>query len=211
MAVGGAARAKAKSAANAQLGRPRDKNVHRKILDTTLLLLKTHSLRDLTIESIARKAGVSKVTIYRWWESKAQLVIEAFMEAHLVRTPMQRDLPPGERLARHIRMLAEQYADFPGQVVAQIIADGQYDGDTLRAFRELFHYGRRAMVREVLEEWRRSGEIDPDMHIEALMDLLYAPVYMRLLLGHAPLGRAFVEQHIRLTYTMLGAPIPKLY
>lgn len=194
-----------------RIGRPRDPSAHRKILETTLSMLETQSLQDLTIEAIAKEAGVSKVTIYRWWPSKAMLVIEAFTEAHLVRTPMQRDLPPGPRLAKHLAMLCEQYAGFPGRVVAQIIAEGQHNPDTLRAFREQFHYGRRAVVREVMEEWRQSGEIDPKIEIEDLMDLLYAPVYMRLTLGHGGLDRVFVERHVRFTFSLLGASVPEVY
>lgn len=193
-----------------RIGRPRDPSAHRKILETTLTLLETQSLQDLTIEAIAKEAGVSKVTIYRWWPSKAMLVIEAFTEAHLVRTPMQRDLPPGARLAKHLAMLSEQYAGFPGRVVAQIIAEGQHNPETLRAFREQFHYGRRAVVREVMEEWKQSGEIDASYEVEDLMDLLYAPVYMRLMLGHGALDRSFVERHVRFAYTLLGAPVPKI-
>jgi AcrR family transcriptional regulator len=193
----------------ARPGRPRDRVAQRKILDTTLSLLETQSLRDLTIESIASAAGVSKVTIYRWWSSKALLVIEAFMEGHLVRTPMRKDLPPSERLACHIAMLTEQYSGFAGRVVGQIIAEGQHDPDTLREFRERFHYGRRAVVREVIDEWRRSGELSPETDVEMLMDMLYAPIYMRLLLGHAPLDQQFVKRHVAFVYSLLGVQVPK--
>jgi AcrR family transcriptional regulator len=191
-------------------GRPRDPVAQRKILGTTLRLLETQSLRDLTIEAIATEAGVSKVTIYRWWGSKALLVIDAFMEAHLVRTPMRQDLPSSLRIARHLELLVEQYAGFAGRIVAQIIAEGQSDPDILRVFRERFHYGRRAVVREVLDEWIKSGDIRPDLNIEALMDLIYAPVYMRLMVGHGPLDKAFVRQHIEQVYPLLGAEVPDI-
>lgn len=192
-----------------RLGRPRDPATHQKILQTALGMLETQSLQDLSIEAIAKEAGVSKVTIYRWWSSKAMLVLEAFTEAHLVRTPMLRELPPGARIAHHISTLVEQYAGFPGRIVAQIIGDGQYNPDNLRAFREQFHYGRRAVVREVIEEWRKSGEINTAFEVEELMDLLYAPIYMRLLVGHGSLDQAFVAQHVRFVYSLLGAPIPE--
>lgn len=191
-----------------KLGRPRDKDAHRKILEATLELMRSQSGRDITIEGIAREAGVSKVTIYRWWESKALLVIDAFVEAHIVRTPMQQSLPAGERIARHFLSLVEQYSGWPGKIVSQIIAEGLYDPEILRQFRERFHYGRRAVVREVLEDWRKSGDIRSDIDNEALMDLIYAPVYMRLLLGHAPLDKAFALNHLKSVYKLLGAPLP---
>lgn len=174
-------------------GRPRSEETRLLILRTTLKLLEGESLQGITIEAIAKAAGVSKATIYRWWDSKALIVIDTFMEHHIIRTPMRRDLPPGEAIADHMRSLVEQYSGWGGRIVAQILAEAQSDPNVGREFRERFHYGRRAIVREVLDEWRRSGEIDPGTDIEMLMDVLYAPIYMRLLVGHAPLDKRFID------------------
>jgi AcrR family transcriptional regulator len=189
-------------------GRPRDFGAQRKIFDATLFLLQSNSIKDITIEGIAREAGVSKVTIYRWWDSKAKLLVDAFTDAHLIKTPMQNSLPPGQRIAKHFLMMAQQFSGWPGRVVSQIIGEGQSDPDMLRDFRERFHYGRRGAVREVMDEWRQRGEIPPDFSSEYLMDVIYAPVYMRLLMGHAPLDRDFAESHLTSVYRMLGASPP---
>lgn len=175
-------------------GRPRNEESRKQILVSTLELLRTEPLQSITIEGIAKAAGVSKTTIYRWWNSKASIVIDAFIEHHIVKTPMRRDLPPGEAIMDHMRHLTEQYSGWPGHVVAQILGEAQSDPVVGREFRERFHYGRRAVVREVVEEWRRSGDIDPNTNVEMLMDVLYAPIYMRLLLGHAPLDEKFMAE-----------------
>ncbi|HWI85420.1 MAG TPA: TetR/AcrR family transcriptional regulator [Sphingomonas sp.] len=190
-------------------GRPRSEATRRLILTTTLKLLENETLQSITIEAIAKEAGVSKATIYRWWDSKASIVIEAFIEHHIVKTPMRRDIPPGEAVVDHLRHLIEQYSGFPGRIVAQILSEGQSDPVIAREFRERFHYGRRAIVRETMEEWRRSGDIDPSTNVEMLMDVLYAPVYMRLLLGHAPLDEKFAEDLPAFVYGLLGAKLPK--
>ena len=173
-------------------GRPRSETTRHSILRATLHLLEDTTVQSLTIEAIAREAGVGKATIYRWWDSKALVVIDAFVEHHIVRTPMSSDLPPAEALAIHFSALVREYAGWSGRIVAQIIAEGQSDPTVLREFRERFHYGRRAVVREVLEQWRRGGSIPAPADIEVLADLIYAPVYMRLLLGHSPL-----DEHVR--------------
>ena len=49
-------------------GRPRSEPTRRSILDATIRLLDTESVQTLTIEAIAREAGVGKATIYRWWD-----------------------------------------------------------------------------------------------------------------------------------------------
>jgi AcrR family transcriptional regulator len=185
-------------------GRPRSETTRLNILRATVTLLEHTTVQSLTIEAIAREAGVGKATIYRWWDSKALVVIDSFIEHHVVRTPMPRDLPPPEALAIHFAALVREYAGWSGHIVAQIIAEGQSDPAVLREFRERFHYGRRAVVREVLEQWRGNGSIPAPDDIEVLADLIYAPIYMRLLVGHSPLDDTFVRSHLAYVYRLLG-------
>lgn len=176
------------------LGRPRSEETRKLILETTLALLKTESLQAISIEGIARKAGVRKATIYRWWSSKVSLVIDAFVEHHVIKTPMRHDLPPKEAIAKHMRSLARQYSGWGGRLVAQILAEAQSNPAIRREFHERFHNSRRDMVRGVLEKWQAGGSISPDVDVEILMDVLYAPIYMRLLIGHAPLSSRFMAK-----------------
>src|SRR4249919_1095196 len=115
-------------------GRPRSETTRHSILRATLHLLEDTSVQSLTIEAIARQAGVGKATIYRWWDSKALVVIDAFVEHHVIRTPMPRDLPPADALALHFTALVHEYAGWSGRIVAQIIAEGQADPAVLREF-----------------------------------------------------------------------------
>ncbi|RQR85585.1 TetR/AcrR family transcriptional regulator [Burkholderia sp. Bp9012] len=180
------------------------------ILAATARLLETRTVQSLSIEAIAREAGVGKATIYRWWDAKALVVIDAFMEHHIVKTPMPRNLPPGKAIATHLVSLIHEYAGWSGRIVAQIIAEGQADPAVLRVFRERFHYGRRALVREMLEEWRVAERIRAPENVEMLAELLYAPVYMRLMTGVGALDDRFAQEHIDYTYALLGADIPNV-
>ncbi|AXF05864.1 TetR/AcrR family transcriptional regulator [Paraburkholderia hospita] len=190
------------------VGRPRSEETRTQILAATVRLLHTSTIQAISIEAIAREAGVGKATIYRWWDSKALVVIDAFMEHHIVKTPMPHNLPPGEAVAVHLMSLIREYAGWSGRIVAQIIAEGQADPAVLREFRERFHYGRRALVREMLEEWRSTARIPTPPNIETLGELLYAPVYLRLLLGNGPLDDHFAREHISYIYTLLGVDVP---
>jgi AcrR family transcriptional regulator len=190
------------------LGRPRSEETRTQILAATIRLLHTSTIQSISIEAIAREAGVGKATIYRWWDSKALVVIDAFMEHHIVKTPMPHSLPPGEAIAVHLISLIREYAGWSGRIVAQIIAEGQADPAVLREFRERFHYGRRALVREMLEAWRSTARIPVPPNIETLGELLYAPVYMRLLLGNGPLDDHFAREHICYVYSLLGVEVP---
>jgi len=178
------------------------------ILDATLKLLETTPVQQISIESIAREAGVGKATIYRWWNSKAAVVIEAFLHTHVSHTPMPKDVSPRAALTRHVHRLVEEYSGWSGRIVSQIMAEGQGDPDVLREFRERFWYGRRAVVREVVEEARRLGEFRTDQETELQMDILYAPIYFRLLMRHLPLDKKFADEHCAATMQML-APAEK--
>lgn len=190
-------------------GRPRSETTRRSILAATLFLLKKETVQSITIEAIARQAGVSKATIYRWWKSKASVVIDAFIENHLVHTPMQYDLDPAEALLRHWRALAEQYRGPAGRIVAQILAEGQSDPNILREFRQRFHYGRRAVVREVVEQIQKTHGMPEGVGSEFFMDLLYAAIYMRLLWGHAPIDEEFIETHPLGVFKLVGIEFDK--
>lgn len=189
-------------------GRPRDRVARENILAATLRLLETQSIQAVTIEAIAKAAGVSKATIYRWWPSKASVVIDSVIEHHIIVTPMRKDLPPPEALSEHLRSLIAVYSGRGGTLIAQIIAEGQHDPAVMREFRERFYYGRRAVVREVLEEWRRSGDLTLNIELEMLADILYSPIYFRLLLGHAPLVPDFLETYPTKIFEVLGVDLP---
>jgi len=186
-------------------GRPHSEATRRLILDAAISLLQDKSIQAISIEAIAREAGVSKATIYRWWESKASVVIDAFIEQHLVKTTLPRGMRPREAITHHFRSFVTQYSGWPGRLVAQIVAEGQSDPTIHRVFRERFQYGRRAVVREMLEEWKNSGDISKGADVEVLMDLIYGPVYMRLMIGHANLDESFAESHINYICELLGS------
>lgn len=185
-------------------GRPRSEATRRAILSATLFLLKSESVQSITIEAIARQAGVSKATIYRWWNSKASVAIDAFIENHLVHTPIREDLHPAEALLIHWRALAEQYRGAPGRIVAQILAEGQSDPAVLREFRQRFHYGRRAVVREVVQQIQAMHALPDGIGNEFFMDLLYAAIYMRLLWDHATIDDEFVQSHPLKVFRIVG-------
>ncbi len=184
-------------------GRARSDASRMAILEATLKLLETTPVQQISIESIAREAGVGKATIYRWWNSKAAVVIEAFLHTHLSHTSMPKVESPREALTRHVHLLVDEYSGWSGRIVSQIMAEGQSDPDVLREFRERFWYGRRAVVREVLEEARSRGEIRDDLDAELQMDILYAPIYFRLLMKHLPLDKKFADQHCAAIMQML--------
>lgn len=71
-------------------GRPRSKAVEQAILEAVLMLLEDGvPLAELSVESIARTAGVGKAAIYRRWSDKEDLFVDVIRAAE----PAERELP----------------------------------------------------------------------------------------------------------------------
>lgn len=187
-------------------GRARSDASRTAILNATLTLLETQSLQQISIEAIAREAGVGKGTIYRWWPSKAAVVIEAFLVNHVSRVSATKGMGPREAVIHILRLLIKEYAGREGRIVAQIIAEGQSDPDVLREFRERFWYGRRAMALELVNEARRLGEFRDDIPVDCQLDLLFSPIYFRLLSGQAPLNQEFSDAHCDAVMHLMAPP-----
>src|SRR3954471_19906068 len=95
----------------------RSESIRAAILEATVTLLQDTTVQKLSIEAIAKQAGVGKTTIYRWWPSKAAVVIDAFMEHHLVNTPIPQGVPVRDALRSHLRSLIKQYRGESGRLV----------------------------------------------------------------------------------------------
>ena len=58
----------------------RSSKSHEAIIDATVKLLGSSGYVDFSIEKVASQAGVGKQTIYRWWPSRADLVLEVWRD-----------------------------------------------------------------------------------------------------------------------------------
>jgi AcrR family transcriptional regulator len=156
------------------------------------------TVQKLTMEAIAKRAKVSKATIYRWWPNKAAVVIDAFMENHLTHTRIPEGVPVRDALLAHLKSLITHYAGPQGKLVAQIIAEGQYDPETMANFRERFWQERAAAVEKLMRQGIDEGVFRPDLDPSAAAQLFYAPIYFHLLFGVTPLNDALAEELVDL-------------
>ena len=147
----------------------------------------------VTIEGIAARAGVGKQTIYRWWPSKAALVLEAYLSgSDAVRSPSPQSGSTQQRIAELLDWLAAVLAEpTGGRVVAGLLGDLQHDPELAEGFRrEVVPARRRAMV-ATLERARGRGELRADADLELAVDTLHGAVFYRLLLSGEPLDARF--------------------
>jgi AcrR family transcriptional regulator len=162
----------------------------------------------MTMDEVARRAGVSKATIYRWWPSKEILALDALAREWAAAPAGQRQTGSlrGDLLSR-FRPWVRQLNRKPfARVVAGLVAEAQTNPEFAKLYRERFVQPRRDSTRELLVQARDRGEIAADTNLEVTLDLLYGPIYHRLLHGHAALTERFAQQVIDCVIAAISDP-----
>src|SRR5258705_7953580 len=171
-------------------GRPRSEICRRRILAAADSLLTRDGFAGTSVDDIAAAAGVSKATIYRWWPNKAAVVMEALLEAIEADFKAAADGDAEEDLIARIRRTIALFRSPKGRMLASLIGEAQFDPELAEAYRQRLLGPRRAGLRAALERAVAAGALRPG-DLELAIDIVYGPLYARLLLGHAPLDDGF--------------------
>ncbi len=172
-------------------GRPRDEDARSRILISSLEVLEEVGFLNTTTEAIAERAGASKATIYRWWPNKAAVLIEALREEVAQENPFPDSGDLRQDVHDQLRKFVELLTSRRGRIFQAFIAASQSDPEVAEAFRSVWIRPRREEAQRVLRKHIAAGRLAADTDLEVAMDLLYGPIYFRLLLGHAPLTMEF--------------------
>ena len=190
-------------------GRPRSERAHRAILQAANDLLESEEFAAVTVEAIAERAGVSKATVYRWWPNRAAVLMDGFLSIVSSRVPFPHTGRAREDIRIHMRRLAEAFSGKIGSTVAALIAEGQSDPELAEALRSRWLSVRREEAREILELGIERGELRDDIDPEVAVDVLYGPIYYRMLVGHAPLDDEFADTLADNVFAGLAARGPR--
>lgn len=181
-----------------QQTRRRSKRAHEAILAATTSLLEAKGYNGLSIEAVAAQAGVGKQTIYRWWPSKAALV----MEAYSAMVAQEIVIPDSGRLEEDLYLFFEQIfsrlsSSGFGKAIAGLLTEAQTDPVLAAEFLDGFVDWRRKVVRQLLEKGLSRGEVAPETDLEIAVDSLFGSMWYRLLIGHAPLDQQFAKALVK--------------
>ncbi|HEY5196016.1 MAG TPA: TetR/AcrR family transcriptional regulator [Solirubrobacteraceae bacterium] len=189
-------------------GRPRSETARREILKAAGELLLERGLNSISMDALAERAGASKATIYRWWPSKELLALDAlFSEWEPARSDAHDTGTLTGDLNALIRPWARQLAAKPyARVIAALITRAQDDPRFAEQYHARFVEPRRDQARVIFARAIDRREIPPDTDIETALDLLYGPIYHRILHGHAKLTDRFARTVV--DYVAGGAARP---
>lgn len=136
----------------------------------------------LTIESVARRAGVGKATIYRHWPDKIELIADAFKLLQQQRDPEFVTGSPHEKLERILCHVADVVADSPFSSCLPALVEGAERDRAVRKFHHHFQAEARKPLIELIVAGIATGDFPPRINPElAAFALLGAIFFCRLM------------------------------
>ena len=164
---------------------PRVERTRSVVLEATLDELAEVGYGALTVEGVARRAGVGKATMYRHWAGKLELVGDA------VTTLEKQVLAPDtddhrERVTGLIRAIAESLSTSTFSACVPALVDASERDDAVRRMLHAASAARRAYTESVLEDARRAGHLAADLDVPLIAQLLVGPLFLRRLMTPEP-------------------------
>ena len=171
----------------------RDENARVAVLHAADDLLVERGFGGVTIEGIAARAGVAKQTIYRWWPSKVDILLDTLIDDASSQLAVPDTGPAVEGARRYLGALARFVTEEPaGKVLLALIGEAQHDPEMARTFHQRYLDPRREGEREMLRRGITSGELPAGLDVDAALDALCGPVVYRGLTG-APIPSSFID------------------
>jgi AcrR family transcriptional regulator len=182
-------------------GAPKGRAPHRRneqariaVLHAADDLLAERGFTGVTIEGIAARAGVAKQTIYRWWPSKVEVLLDTLIEDSQESLALPETGSAIEDARQYLRRLAAFITGDPaGQVLLALIGEAQHDRAMAAAFHARYLDPRRRLEQAMLARGVASGELPPDLDIDQALDALAGPVFYRALVTGGPISPAFTD------------------
>ncbi|KAB8191201.1 TetR family transcriptional regulator [Nonomuraea phyllanthi] len=176
---------------SAMVGRPRSEAARKAILRAALDLCARDGYQNVTMKGIAQAAGSGRQTVYRWWQTKAQVLLESLTGVLAEEVP---EVPEtGDARADLVTFLERTFVlaqGVAGQVVTGLMADAQSDPGLAAELREKIITPRRAALRSILARGAVPGDVD----LELAVDLVYGAMWYRLLNRHAEVNTDLAEE-----------------
>ena len=178
-------------------GRPRDAGVDAAILAATLELGGEIGISAMSMDELARRAGVSKATIYRRWASKEELVLDALASSSRPFDDVDTGSLRGD-LEAYLGELADRMTEGrTSDILPHLVGAAAHD-EAVRDALDDFIQHRRKPLRSIVTRGVERGELGADTDVEVVLDaVLGAFVYRRLLTVRA-MDDDFVESLVRI-------------
>lgn len=174
-------------------GRPRSEQARQAITDATNKLLLHMSVRDISIEAIAKKAGVGKTTIYRWWPNKVSIILEAISGPMSVLPSPANGESARDQLVRQIERFGRLSRGRGGKVIAEVFAEAQGNAETLGMFYKNFMSEHEETLANIIDQGKINNEFRKDLDTVMAVDMIYGAIFYRLMSNTAAMEQGFID------------------
>lgn len=182
----------------------RSESAHRAILEAAWEEVIEKGYAGLTVEGIAARAGVGKQTLYRWWPSKAAVLLEALNTQGRQTSDFPDTGDIVADLGSQLAGVAEFLAAGGGAVHRALLAAAQSDAELAEDIRrQVIEPRTQACVRR-LAKAQADGQLRADVDPLDIVELVYGPLYYRLILGTRPLSAPTIRLQLQRVLAGLG-------
>jgi len=182
-------------------GRPRDARLDGRILTATRALLDEGGLPSVTMSAVAAAVGIAKPTLYRRFPNAEALAMAALAAPPLAEAPA---LEAKDALRRQLHGLVARLAGRAGRSAAQLLATADPESELVRAFRHRVIQAAREEGRDVIARGIAAGACRPGLDAALAIDLLYGPIFLRLLLGQVAMTEAETDALLETAWQGIG-------
>jgi len=170
-------------AASRPRGRPRLEGAADRALDAVIELLEAVPVRDITMERIAERAGLSKITLYRRWPSRLALFVDALLRRVTETQPLDEAAPPPAAIATNLVTMVRRLNGLNGALARAVLGESLGDPAMAHELRDRYLDLRRSSAISIITRGQAEGRFAAPGPAEALHDLLYGAVWYRFLFG----------------------------
>jgi AcrR family transcriptional regulator len=161
-------------------GRPRRAAVGKAIIDAALELVAERGFQAATMDAIAARAGVGKNTIYRRWDSKEELIVDAIGDL-TSELDVEEEGETYDRLLARIRDFTHVFADpLLGRLLPGLLGELERNPVFATVYAERIVTPRYERIIDLLRDAVARGELASDADPEVIADLLIGPPLLRL-------------------------------
>jgi AcrR family transcriptional regulator len=148
--------------------------------------LSSRDYADISVESIAARAGVHKTTVYRRWGSKPEIIRQALAGAAVAHIPVPDTGSVEEDLRTLARAVQAVLSDPGGAPITRALIVGGLASPEIAGMMSQFWAGRLAAISAIVDRATGRGQLPPGTDPAALMHALAAPLYYELLVTRVP-------------------------
>lgn len=188
-------------------GRPRDPQTDRAILAAAVELLAEVGYLNVSVAEVARRAGVSKPTVYRRWAKKSQLVVEALVTQMRPDGETVSGSAPDELLALTKQLIATLTQTPLGRVLPGLVAEMAADAELACSYRDLIIGPNRSRWRSAVERGIGRGELASDTDVDLVLNSLAGPLYFSLLITGDPIDDGYARAAVDLVFARYGTTV----